>query len=114
MAADGTDAKRLVASGSAGALASTFGELMLSPDGSTLVYAADGDDGYSRIWYVPSGGGTPHEISGRRDGYVLRWSADSKGIYFIEGNDFQGQRTALYYTDLSNRNRRLLVSGAKN
>ncbi len=112
MAADGSGAKRLVSPGSAGGLAVTYGELMVSPDGSKLLYAADADDGYSRLWYVALDGGSPHEISGRRDGYALRWSDDSKGIYFIEGNAFQGQATSLYFTDLAKRHRRLLVSGA--
>jgi Tol biopolymer transport system component len=96
----------------AGSTSVTYGELMLSPDGTRLLFAADGDDGYSRLWTVPTAGGRATAISGRRDGYAIGWTKDGKGILFIEGNAFQGQSTSLWLSDLNGHNRKLLVAGA--
>lgn len=109
---DGTDKKRLAHMSATDSMSGTFGELMLSPDGSKLLYAADGDDGYSRLSVVSTSGGMPVKISGRRDGYALRWSPNGKRIYFIEGNAYQGQTTGLYWISPNGRNRTLLVAGA--
>ena len=109
---DGKKKVKLVGDNPAGSSSVTYGELMLSPDGKKLLFAADGDDGYSRLWTVPTSGGTPTAISGRRDGYALGWSKDGKGIIFIEGNAFQGQTTSLWLSDLKGRHRTKLVEGA--
>lgn len=109
---DGSEQHKIVGFGAAGSASVTFGELMLSPDGTKLLFAADGDDGYSRLWTVPSTGGTSTAISGRRDGYALGWTRDGKGVLFIEGNAFQGQATSLWLSDLTGHRRKLLVAGA--
>jgi hypothetical protein len=109
---DGTDRHKLVTAAAVGGSSATYGEMMPSPDGSKLLFAADGDDGYSRLYIVPSAGGTLTAISGRRDGYALGWTRDATGILFIEGNSFQGQTTALLKSDLTGHRRTTLVKGA--
>ena len=109
---DGTKQRKVVGTEAAGSTGVTYGELMLSPDGKKLLFAADGDDGYSRLWTVPVAGGTPTKISGRRDGYAIAWTRDGKGILFIEGNAFQGQATSLWLTDLTGNRRKMLLDGA--
>jgi Tol biopolymer transport system component len=109
---DGKKKVKLVGNSPAVNASVTYGELMLSPDGKKLLFAADGDDGYSRLWIVPTAGGTPTAISRRRDGYALGWSRDGKGVIFIEGNAFQGQTTSLWLSDLTGRRRTKLVEGA--
>ena len=79
----------------------------------SLLYAAESDDGYSRMWLVPTAGGTPFALSSRRDNYPLQWSVSGKEILFIEGNAFQGESTALYHVSPTGSRRLLLVSGRR-
>jgi len=89
-----------------------YGNLMLSPDGQRLLYAEVGDDGYSRAWVVPLAGGTPVPLTVRRDTYPLGWSADGTGVFFIEGNAFQGEATALVSARADGMGRRTVIQGA--
>jgi Tol biopolymer transport system component len=109
---DGSDATRLVKPGSGSEKGATFGRLLVSPSGSSLLYAAESDDGYSRMWIVPAAGGTPLSLSSRRDNYPLQWSISGKEILFIEGNAFQGEPTSLLRVSPSGSRRLSLVSGA--
>jgi WD40 repeat protein len=86
--------------------------LALSPDGKMLAYAASGDDGFSRLYVVPVAGGTPKELSIRRDAYPLRWSADGAYILFIEGNQWHGEDTRLMRVRPDGMGREVLVDGA--
>ena len=90
----------------------TFSDLLLAPDGTQLLFAEHGDDGYSRMFVVPASGGSAEELSVRRDCYPLRWAADGGALLFIEGNAFQGDPTALMRVEPSGAARRLLVDGA--
>ena len=90
----------------------TFGDLLLSPDGSRLAYTEHGDDGYSRLFAVPAVGGDAVALSVRRDCYPLRWTADGAGVLFIEGNMLQGDPTALMRVAPDGGSRRLLSDGA--
>lgn len=107
----GTSDRALVARPAA-TRAVTLGDLLLSPDGSRLAYAERGDDGYSRLFAVPAGGGEVVPLSVRRDCYPLRWTADGAGILFIEGNMLQGDPTALMRVAPDGGSRRLLSEGA--
>jgi Tol biopolymer transport system component len=109
---DGKQHKQLAGATSAGSTSATYGQLLLSPDGSQLLYTVEGDDGYSRIRVVPTAGGSSVAISGRRDGYPIVWTADGKHILFIEGNAYQGQTTALWRSDLTGHQRKELVKEA--
>ena len=109
---DGKQRKQLAGATSAGSTSATYGQLLLSPDGSRLLYTVEGDDGYSRIWVMPAAGGSQVAISGRRDGYPLEWTSDGKHILFVEGNAYQGQTTALWRSDLSGHQRTELVKHA--
>lgn len=110
---DGSDPRRLVGAVPGAEKSATYGRLILSPDGRYLAYTTDGDDGYSRLWVVPVAGGGLMQITTRRDGYPLGWTADSKAILFIEGNDFQGEQTALWRANRDGLGRKMLVSGAR-
>jgi len=109
---DGTDARRLVRPNSAIEKGATFGRMMLSPDGATLLYAAESDDGYSRMFVVPTKGGSPLSLSSARDDYPLRWSVSGTDILFIEGNAFQGEATALYHSSATGARRLMVLNGA--
>lgn len=108
----GTGEKRVVIAAPQSNRAVTFSELVLSADGSQLAFAEQGDDGYSRMFAVPSGGGSAIALSVRRDCYPLRWTADSTDVLFIEGNSFQGDPTALMRVASNGGSRRLLIQGA--
>jgi hypothetical protein len=89
-----------------------YSSLMLSPDGEMLAYAASGDDGFSRLYVVPVAGGTPKELSIRRDAYPIRWSSDGDHLLFIEGNSFQGEETRLMRVHPDGMGREVLFEGA--
>ncbi len=113
LALDGSGTRRLVKPGTVAAeKGATFGRMLLSPDGLNLLYAAESDDGYSRMWLVPTAGGAPFSLSSRRDNYPLKWSVSGKDILFIEGNAFQGEKTALYHVSPTGTRRLMVVSGA--
>lgn len=111
MRTDGTSARRLVGKP---ATARPFGyaNLMLSPDGQRLLYAEVGDDGYSRAWVVAVAEGAPVALTVRRDTYPLGWSADGQRVFFIEGNAFQGEPTALVTAGADGGGRRTVIEGA--
>lgn len=109
---DGKQDKRLEGATLAGSTSATYGQLLLSPDGSRLLYTVEGDDGYSRIRVVPTAGGMSVAISGRRDGYPIAWTADGEHILFIEGNAYQGQTTGLWRSDATGHQRKELVKKA--
>lgn len=104
--------KRVVVASPQSTRAVTFGDLLLSADGTRLVFAERGDDGYSRMFAVPAAGGEAVALSVRRDCYPLRWTADGVSVCFIEGNAFQGDPTALMRVTPLGGSRRLLVEGA--
>lgn len=87
--------------------------LMPSPDGRWVVFSVTGDDGYSRTTSqrVPSGQSAP--ISVRRDTYPMSFSADGKWLFFIEGNAWQGEQTALKRARPDGIGRVTVVSGAE-
>lgn len=89
-----------------------YSNLRLSPDGQRLLYAEVGDDGYSRGWIVPLAGGKPVPLTVRRDTYPLGWSADGTRVFFIEGNAFQGEPTALVSARADGMGRRTVIQGA--
>lgn len=91
---------------------SVWGELLASPDGTCLVAAAMGDDGYSRISLFDTARGKVRSLSTRRDAYPQGWSADGKALFVIEGNPDQGEPTALVRTELDDLSRRTVVTGA--
>jgi hypothetical protein len=111
MRADGSASRRIVGKP---ATARPFGyaNLALSPDGQRLLYAEVGDDGYSRAWIVTLAGGTPLPLTVRRDTYPLGWSADGTSVFLIEGNEFQGEPTALISVRADGTARRTVVQGA--
>jgi len=111
-ALDGSGRRQLVTAVPAEGKTVTFGRMLPSADGQSLAYTADGDDGYSRIWIVPIAGGSPRQVTSRRDGYPLGWSADGKRILFFEGNSFQGESSALWVANPDGTGRRMIVSGA--
>lgn len=111
-ALDGFASRELVGPLPTNGKTTSYGRLLLSPDARSLAYTADGDDGYSRIWVVPVGGGSPRQVTSRRDGYLMGWSADSRSVFFFEGNSFQGESSALWRADADGSRRQMLVSGA--
>jgi Tol biopolymer transport system component len=112
LALDGSDSQQIVKPDSSADKGATFGRLLPSPDGASLLFAREGDDGYSRMFLVPAKGGAVVSLSSRRDNYPVQWSDSGKEILFIEGNSFQGETTALYHVSPTGTRRLLVVSGA--
>jgi len=112
LALDGSDPRQLVKPTSTTEKGATFGRMSLSPDGANLLYAAEGDDGYSRMFVIPTKGGVPVSLSSGRDDYPLKWSVSGRDILFIEGNAFQGESTSLFHVSPTGTRRLMVVSGA--
>lgn len=108
---DGSSDRVLVAS-PATSMASAFADLALSPDGAQLLYAEWGDDQYSRVFALPTTGGTAQSLSSRRDSYTLTWGATGEVLFLIEGNAYQGEPTGLISVRPNGADRQLLVEGA--
>ena len=108
---DGSSARELVGATSLGRPV-IFAGLELSPDGSHLVYAATGDDGFSRGFIAWLQDPAPLQLTVRRDTYPMRWSADGAHVYFVEGNSFQGERTSLLRVTAEGLGRAVVVEGA--
>nr|MDA3936358.1 hypothetical protein [Actinomycetota bacterium] len=89
-----------------------YGEVLLSPDSRWIAYTAAGDDGYSRLFTIPTAGGTSRELSTRRDAYPVRWSSDGEYLLFIEGNAWHGEDTRLLRVRPDGTGRQTLVEGA--
>jgi hypothetical protein len=107
---DGKGAKTVVPRPSASARVSLAG-LTLSPDAKWLVYAETGDDGYSRLFAVPTAGGAPVTLSPRYDGYFMNWSADGTELFFVEGNAIQGEATRVSAVHPDGTAHRIVVEG---
>lgn len=91
----------------------TWGELMLSPNGKVLAAAAIGDDEYSRVSLLslPNGGET--KLSRRRDTRLRGWSASGDCVFVIEGNAYQGEATNLICAQQDGSEQKTLVVGAR-
>ena len=62
------------------------GPLMISPDGTLLVFAALGPDGKQRLWQRPLEATTSQPLPGTEDASYPFWSPDSRFIgFFAEG-----------------------------
>jgi Tol biopolymer transport system component len=90
-----------------------YGDVEVSPDGRYLVFCAGSDDGYSRMYSIRTDGGGPVSLSVRRDDYCRGFSATGEYFYFLEGNAFQGEPTALWRVSPDGTRRFLVVDGAK-
>jgi len=88
-----------------------FSDLQLSPDGSWLVYAETGDDGYSRLFALPTSGGKAASLTPRLDGYFMGWSADGTELFMTEGNAVQGEATRVSAVRPDGTGRRIIVEG---
>lgn len=112
MLPDGRDSRQVVGAvpGTASAM---WAAMRPSPDGTLLALAAQGDDGYSRTFIAPAGGGQLVSLAKRRDSYLHCWSATGDRLFLIEGNAFQGETTSLVSFKPDGSGRTVVVSGAE-
>ncbi len=110
-AQDGSSPKRMLGRPDVGVEA-VWGSLMVSPDDKRLAAAALGDDGFSRLVIVKLSDGSVEEVSSRRDCYPVRWSADGKRLFYVEGSSIQGESTTLASVKYDGTQRRAVVTGA--
>lgn len=109
---DGSRAVR-VAGAPVAAPRTVWGVLRLSPDGSLLAASATGDDQVSRTSIIPAGGGPATPVDLRRDTYPKSWSPSGAFLYYVQGNAYQGEETALFRVARDGTGRRVLVTGAQ-
>ncbi|MBA4370962.1 MAG: hypothetical protein C0418_05215 [Coriobacteriaceae bacterium] len=98
--------------GYAGARPASFTDLHADANGTWLIYAETGDDGYSRMIALYHDGTRRRSLSVRRDTYPMGWSADGERILFIEGNSVQGEPTSLMSVLPDGTGRRTVFPGA--
>jgi len=109
---DGRDQKQ-VAGPVSGAMPAMWYSLLVSPDGKFLAATAQGDDGYSRAYLAPTSGGDLTGLTQRRDTRAHAWNAKGDRLFFIEGNSFQGEQTALFSVKRDGSARRMIVTGVE-
>jgi Tol biopolymer transport system component len=88
------------------------GPLMPSPDGSKVLFAMTGDDGYSRLRVVDAASRDMTSIDTRLDASPVGWLLDGSAILYVEGNAFQHEKTSLYRRDPDGSHRTIVVDGA--
>lgn len=111
MSFDGSGRRTEVRSQSSARSVSVGGPAV-SPDGVWVAYVEQGDDGYSRVYVLPTAGGATMQVSGRRDTYLLQWMSTSDALVLAEGNPTQGEPLAIVSATVPGRARRLLVEAA--
>lgn len=90
----------------------SFTTLRVSPDGAWLAYQESGDDGYSRLFCVPTAGGAPVALSLRYDSYLIGWSASGSELLFAEGNTIQGETSRIVAVHPDGGGRRVVTENA--
>ena len=90
----------------------SFTTLRVSPDGVWLAYQESGDDGYSRLFCVPTAGGAPVALSLRYDSYLIGWSASGGELLFAEGNTIQGETSRIVAVHPDGSGRRVVTENA--
>lgn len=108
----GLDGRNRLVSRAPGGGSGVLGSLAMSPNGAYLAYELAGDDGYSRMSITKTSGGVPVLVSQRRDVYPMWWTSDSSAIFAIEGNSWQGERTALVRIAPDGHRESTVVQGA--
>ncbi len=107
---DGTGV-RIVAAKTLTTSNAAFSDLTLSPNGDWLVYSEAGDDGYSRLFSVPTAGGVRKALTPRYDGQWLRWSSDGTELIYVEGNADQGEATRVSAIRPDGSGHRIIIEG---
>jgi Tol biopolymer transport system component len=83
-----------------------------SPDGSRVLLAMVGDDGYSQMYVVNVAARALGSLSTRHDAYPMQWLLDGSGLLYIEGNVIQKESSSLNRMNADGSNKKTLVSGA--
>lgn len=109
---DGGGRSKLVGA-PAGDVPAIWGSMCLSPAGTHLGVAAEGDDEYSRVGIIPLPRGTSTQVGLRRDSYLRCWSTDGRYLLYVEGNAYQGEPTILYRVEADGSDRRVVATGAE-
>jgi len=109
---DGTGQKSITGA-VPGDMPALWSEISVSPDGGLVAIQAQGDDGYSRVFVVPTAGGPMVGVTQRRDAGLQTWSATGERLFLIEGNAFQGEPTSLVSVKRDGSARRDVVTGAE-
>ena len=88
------------------------GPLFPSPDGSKVLFALTGDDGYSRLEIADVAAKKITAPMTRYDIYPMGWLLDGSAVLYIDGNAIQGEATSLYRMRPDGTQRTLVVKGA--
>lgn len=90
----------------------SVGEVLVSPDGRSVLLSAVGDDAHSRLWVADIEQQRIGMIATRQDAYPVGWDSSGRVLYF-EGNTFQGEASMLASVLPDGGSRRILVTGAQ-
>lgn len=88
-------------------------DLAVSPDGTRVLASSAGDDDYSRLVVFDVRSLKFSPIETRRDASACCWLDDGSGILYFEGNDYQGEKTALVRSTADGGKRTVVVRGAR-
>jgi len=88
------------------------GMLFPSPDGSKVLFALTGDDGYSRLQIADAAAKKVTALHTVYDAYPKGWLLDGSKVLYIDGNAIQNEATSLYRIRPDGTGRTKVVSGA--
>jgi Tol biopolymer transport system component len=88
------------------------GQLFPSPDGSKVLFALTGDDGYSRIQMLDASTKKLTPLSPLYDETPIGWLLDGSAVLFIRGNADQQEKTSLFRMKPDGTHRTELVKSA--
>lgn len=84
--------------------------LFPSPDGSKILLAMVGDDGYSVMYMANVAAKKITLLPTRRDAYPVEWLLNGSGLLYIEGNAIQKETPALTSMNADGTHKKVLVS----
>ncbi|HEY5505889.1 MAG TPA: hypothetical protein VIK83_00190, partial [Coriobacteriia bacterium] len=88
------------------------GALYPGPDGSKVLFALTGDDGYSRLQIADVAAKKITSPTTLYDEYPKGWLLDGSAVLYIHGNAIQNEKTSLYRMRPDGTKRTIVVSGA--
>lgn len=108
--ADGTGLTELAEAPSA---RTSLHDVFVGGDSGMVAYDVVGDDGYSRIYTIRQDGVGNRALPGGLDVYPLSWNVDGDRLFYIEGNAWQDEPTALVSASPGGKGKKFLVFGAR-
>lgn len=89
------------------------GQLIPNAAASKVLFAMEGDDGYSKMYMADVGGKTITGIANRLDAYPRKWLLNSTGFIFVDGNAIEKDTPNLDRMNTDGKNKTVIVQDVR-